>query len=896
MSLRIDKTFINDRDINQIKNDCYVEGKENDYGPPDSLRAYGETPSSLYIPFAYAKTRFKKSPNKDIQFPQTRYTFKSEQFPFRTDCGRDQQVVFNEATQLIRKHRSALLSLYCNFGKCLAKDTPILMYDGTIKMVQNVQVGDLLMGDDSTPRNVLSLARGREEMYEIVPNKGDSYTVNKSHILSLKISGNRNIIKCSKNGKLHSWLVRWFDHEHLKIRGEQFYHHHNSDVDTYITAQNFRDSIVSPDVVDISVEDYINLPAYFHGPAGALLGYKVGVDFPAQPVDIDPYMLGYWLGDGVASVPSTLAASPRSAKLFERAAEPLVPKPASGSKPASSAPRIDPPARSPAGAQPRITKTLKPLNLYLNPNKHDPITYSIRGSGRVHSNSFLNALKSYNLVSNKHIPQVYKSNSREVRLQLLAGLLDSDGSLQCNCFDFVQKSKVLAEDTLFLVRSLGLAAYIKKCRKTCTNDPGGPPAEGRDPSEARPNTGTYYRMTIFGHTDMIPTILKRKQATCRQQIRDPLATRIKVVPKGIGHYYGFSIDGNHRFLLGDFTVTHNTYLAIRLAQASGVKAAILAHRGILFDQWAESIQKFTTATVQQVDTDGILDPTADFYIFNIAFVHKRWQKSTKSWIPKKLGIYKDIGILIVDEAHIACASEMSRALLYFNPRITLALTATPVRKDGMDKALELYFGKYDTTRIIRIATDPFVVYRLPTGIKPEFTYNAFGKKDWNSVISSLVENKIRNKLIIRLICKFDTYNILLLTKRKSHCKLLSTQLTKLGISNTVMTGTTKKYDKTARVLLSTYSKLGVGFDDTRLNMLIVACSVTEVEQYAGRLRDGVDKKRIIIDLVDDDPNCLKHWCFRRVWYISRKGNVKHYYRVFPNEKPKAIAAVPTKRP
>lgn len=328
-----------------------------------------------------------------------------------------------------------------------------------------------------------------------------------------------------------------------------------------------------------------------------------------------------------------------------------------------------------------------------------------------------------------------------------------------------------------------------------------------------------------------------------------------------------------------------TYLAIRLAHSAGLKCAVLAHRGILFEQWEDSIYRFTGAKVQQVGTDGILDPDADFYIFNIAFVHKKWDKNTKSWKPKKLGIYKGIiGMLIVDEAHIACASEMSRALLYFNPRIAIALTATPVRKDGMDKALELYFGDYTKTRIIRIARDPFTVYRLPTKIKPVFTYNAFGKKDWNSVITSLINNEKRNDIIVRLIEKFEDYNILVLTKRKTHCKIISLELDKLNITNTIMIGTQKTYDKDARVLLSTYSKLGVGFDDSRLNMLIVACSVTEVEQYAGRLRDAPGKDRIVIDLVDDDSNCMNHWSKRREWYISRNGQIKNYYQVFPKEK------------
>jgi len=71
-------------------------------------------------------------------------------------------------------------------GKCHAKDTPIIMYDGSIRAVQDIVVGDILMGDDSTPRKVLSLATGEDTMYTIVPTKGDKYTVNSEHILCLK--------------------------------------------------------------------------------------------------------------------------------------------------------------------------------------------------------------------------------------------------------------------------------------------------------------------------------------------------------------------------------------------------------------------------------------------------------------------------------------------------------------------------------------------------------------------------------------------------------------------------------------------------------------------------------------------------------------------------------------
>jgi hypothetical protein len=69
---------------------------------------------------------------------------------------------------------------------CHAKGQGILMYDGTIKKVENIQIGDLLMGPDSTPREVLKLHSGVDEMYRIHPYRGKSWDVNQHHILRLK--------------------------------------------------------------------------------------------------------------------------------------------------------------------------------------------------------------------------------------------------------------------------------------------------------------------------------------------------------------------------------------------------------------------------------------------------------------------------------------------------------------------------------------------------------------------------------------------------------------------------------------------------------------------------------------------------------------------------------------
>lgn len=104
-------------------------------------------------------------------------------------------VDFNPTQEFVRmffqpqsSYKGMLLWHSTGTGKCHARDTPIVMYDGSVKMVQDIVVGDMLMGDDSTPRRVLSLATGNDDMYTVTPldGNGDPYIVNSEHILCLK--------------------------------------------------------------------------------------------------------------------------------------------------------------------------------------------------------------------------------------------------------------------------------------------------------------------------------------------------------------------------------------------------------------------------------------------------------------------------------------------------------------------------------------------------------------------------------------------------------------------------------------------------------------------------------------------------------------------------------------
>ena len=95
---------------------------------------------------------------------------------------------FNLATRLITSlaKKVPVYLIIGNHDYCLAKDTPILMWDGTVKMSQDVKVGDKLVGDDGRPRSVKNLISGTAPMYTIQQKKGMDYTVTPHHTLSLK--------------------------------------------------------------------------------------------------------------------------------------------------------------------------------------------------------------------------------------------------------------------------------------------------------------------------------------------------------------------------------------------------------------------------------------------------------------------------------------------------------------------------------------------------------------------------------------------------------------------------------------------------------------------------------------------------------------------------------------
>ena len=90
---------------------------------------------------------------------------------------------------------------------CHAKGTKVIMFDGSFKNVEDVKMGDLLMGPDSKSRFVYETLCGNEEMFRITPVKGEPFIVNKNHILHLIPSCKNDTFRFPLNIKVSDYLT-----------------------------------------------------------------------------------------------------------------------------------------------------------------------------------------------------------------------------------------------------------------------------------------------------------------------------------------------------------------------------------------------------------------------------------------------------------------------------------------------------------------------------------------------------------------------------------------------------------------------------------------------------------------------------------------------------------------
>lgn len=166
---------------------------------------------------------------------------------------------------------------------CFGINTSIRLFDGSVKMSQDIVVGDILFGDDGTPRPVTATTTGQDQLYSVSQLNGDNYVVNSKHTLVLKFVGDR-IILWTDIG--NSWAMRWFDHENRIMIVKQIKVGAITKDAAYAEMVALRDTITFPDTIEITVDEFMALGSAVKA---RMVGFKCDKpDSPTTGITVSP--------------------------------------------------------------------------------------------------------------------------------------------------------------------------------------------------------------------------------------------------------------------------------------------------------------------------------------------------------------------------------------------------------------------------------------------------------------------------------------------------------------------------------------------------------------------------------------------------------------------------------
>ena len=165
-------------------------------------------------------------------------------------------------------------------------------------------------------------------------------------------------------------------------------------------------------------------------------------EYQEQPLPIDPYILGLWLGDGNSNDISLTSIDTILIEYWKKYGEKY-------------------------NLTMKISNIKKRITDAKQGETGNIACYRLTSiNNRIGCNPILSEFKKLNLIKNKHIPEIFLKNSFENRLKLLAGIIDTDGYLEPNSrYEIVQKNTILSENIMSLAKSLGFFTTntIKKC-------------------------------------------------------------------------------------------------------------------------------------------------------------------------------------------------------------------------------------------------------------------------------------------------------------------------------------------------------------------------------------------------------------------------------------------------
>lgn len=480
----------------------------------------------------------------------------------------------------------------------------------------------------------------------------------------------------------------------------------------------------------------------------------------------------------------------------------------------------------------------------------------------------------------KFIPDAYKYNSVDVRMELLRGLLDTDGHIakeKCQIF-YTTTSPQLKDDLVELVRSLGFMAFVTK--------------DGRD----KYKSGYCYRIMITCPDDIKPTLFKVNQHSLKRarrgaahyktRRRNDVMTIISIKKLEPTKQRCIYIDDPlHVYVSENFIPTHNTYCGIATTVFWQRKAVIFVPFAKLLNQWKESVTEFTdikASEVMIVQGGEACEKIRKGKCKNIKIFI--FMVDTVASYQKRYGDIKTIEMLestraylkIIDEVHRDMKSlSMIEALSNF--KMNYYLSASPGRSESKENWIfnTLFknvpkFGssfKQQDEKHLNVMIKKY--YWMPTSIQIKsmvsmrtgLNTKAFERE----LINSAPEQRRSFDDALRVMLTWSKRVV----KPKNKIMLLAQSIDTLHYLKTIVDeiypgeaaiyyGGMKPKDKeealTHRIVIATDSSLGTGADIAGLQMVINVATYAawiSARQISGRLRKLKDGSPCIYcELVD----------------------------------------------
>jgi len=318
-----------------------------------------------------------------------------------------------------------------------------------------------------------------------------------------------------------------------------------------------------------------------------------------------------------------------------------------------------------------------------------------------------------------------------------------------------------------------------------------------------------------------------------------------------------------------YTGWGKTFASLYIASVLGVKTLILVNKQSLLEQWKEQIIKFTgikPGIIQGKNIDTIPE-------ICIGMIHSISMKD----YPHET--FNNFSFSIFDETHHYCSKMFSNVFYKIGSKYNLGLTATIKRADRLEYTLEWFLGKVAVNVKFLLIEPKIMIYNYFDYSENVIRYMPNGKINTPSSVTNITDDTTRTDFIVNLVkeCYNSDRNILVLTDRKSHCEIMLQKLKNYSVGKYIggMKNEELINSNKCKIIIATYQMASEGYDNPKLDTLILASPKGNVEQSIGRiLRRKNENPALVID-INDCISVFNNWNKKRhSFYKSKKFKIE----------------------